>query len=880
MAFQPTDDDSNLNPGQTDYDRKFNGLNEAEESGSAISANSAIDSQGDSINNLRNAEESPGGGWENNVSTNRKSSSKSKSKGRFSFLSKKGPLAFIITVVLGGSIGLTAFFSPGLLIVQFKEVLVNKFDAQLASSDIRTSKMLTSKVTSGSCGTIKIVCKYSSMSKAQIENFKKAGIEVVTEGEPNILGQKKPAKFIFEGTEIPANKFVGMMETDIKFRTAIKNAYNPKFAMLSDKVFDSVKTKLRITKEAPKYTGDTFDEKLANMSEDLAEKTKAKPTPHVTMNDKNPETGTFYTKEEMDLANSHIDVINDLIDEAGGDGASTSSKIVNGVKEADKWVGVSSYADIALESTNASCVIYRTYLAVGRAAKVVRITQLANYAMQFLNVADQIKAGVAKEEDVSFLGTILTKESLNDEGKALSATDGAGYKNAAFNDSVELPTNSVQYMAATGTTGALKNLKKEIPKPNATVCKILNSTAYTFASLLGGIVITLLAPEAKFATIAGKVKIFKTAITDSLKSPLTWATGLLSASEVLLPNLLKDIVAGSLVDANTIGSNAGDALTSGASVIMGTAAQKGGNAPLSAIQAVKYDSIKEDIATQYAEEDRLARSPLDMTNNNTFMGKIAAWIIPYTSKMSSLTGMFSSITSIVTKSFAFLTPQSANATTTNEADYVTCQDTDYRDLELATDIFCNVTYGMPGVEDSPDPITVAKALLNQPNPSYGLANLYEQEHTGETIPLINEDGTATEGQAYAKFVKNCINRNDPLVKSEDYSYANRDGRKLVESEIGNGSSECIFNDNDSTTRTQSWNNCTGPPPANEPFSSPGFGFVYLTNWIIETDIENASPNEDGCTPTKRYTRTFYYIGNEYLYLYFIDQRVESGMDGV
>src|SRR5680860_520790 len=55
------------------------------------------------------------GPWENNVSGEK--SAPSKIVGRLSGLKKKGPLATIITIVLGGGIGLSTLFSPGLLIV-------------------------------------------------------------------------------------------------------------------------------------------------------------------------------------------------------------------------------------------------------------------------------------------------------------------------------------------------------------------------------------------------------------------------------------------------------------------------------------------------------------------------------------------------------------------------------------------------------------------------------------------------------------------------------------------------------------------------------------------------------------------------------------------
>ena len=79
---------------------------------------------------------------------------------------------------------------------------------------------------------------------------------------------------------------------------------------------------------------------------------------------------------------------------------------------------------------------------------------------------------------------------------------------------------------------------------------------------------------------------------------------------------------------------------------------------------------------------------------------------------------------------------------------------------------------------------------------------------------------------------------------------------------------------------QSWNNCSDAPGSNEPFNNPELGLVYLTKWKITTPVANGSTNSKGCTVTERYTRHYYYIGNEYLYTHYIDQRIDSGMDGV
>jgi hypothetical protein len=845
-------------------------------------------------------QEANGNSYKNNYTGTDDKSSKGSSK--FSFLKKKGPLALIISIVIGGSFGLSVFFSPAMLLLQVKEAIVNRFDNQDASLNIRATKMLNKKILGGAC-TIEILCKYSSFSDKQVANLKKAGIEVVVDEELSSPGKIHPKNFIVNGETIQP----GELTLKTTLASAIKEFYNSKFAGMSDKIFTGkVESELKITKKAPTYEGATDDEKMANMDKDLATKTKATRTPNVVKDDIDPDTGEKYVpeglsgdalkiaEENLKTANANIDKVNNLLDLAGGEGASASSKIANGITEANKWLGVSALVTTAGDT---ACTLYRTYLAVGLAAKVFRVVQTANYAMQFLNVPDQIKAGDAKDGDVSFLGTILTKESVNDSGVAESGTDSPAYKYIEYGEVGKTSTASMQAMAAGGLSGALSNFKglatAAAKKAEGTVCKVLGSVVFNLTSLLAGLALTLVpgageADALKLATMASKLKVL---MVDAVKSPLTWGVAGLSGvtflAENYLPNLLKDIITGNVADENTVGGNAMNLAVSGASTILGTAAKYGGNAPLTAAQAIQYDKIKEDVAAQYAKEDQIAYNPLDATHSNTFMGKVASWIIPYTSKMSSLSSTFSSVASIVTKSFAFLVPQTANAATMTTDSYSTCQDTQYSDLTLATDIFCNVVYGIPGVEDSPDPVTVASALLNQKNPSYGLDNVSDQEHTTPTIPLIKDNGTTNPSgdttKIYYDFIANCINRDrtKPLVKSSDssYTYTDPSGTK------DGGASECIFNNSRGVDDpVQSWTNCTERgdiPKETDEISRPNPGLVYITKWETATPYTGPqSTDPKACQITKVFKRHVYYIGNEYFYLNFIDNRVNSGMDGI
>jgi hypothetical protein len=681
-----------------------------------------------------------------------------KAKAYIRLAKRKGPLTAIILTVIGGSIGIGALLSPGLLLVHFKEVLVTKFNSQLASMDIRTNKLLVSKMrntTSGICGNVVTIrCKYSSMSAKQIAKFEKAGIKVEIDTNASTLTGRSIVKELkFDNKVITAASLASEIDSNPQFRSALKTAYNPKWAGFSDSAWKKAANFLRVNKKAPTFEGDDYDDKMKNLQEDLAKETKIEKTGHVSGDDIDPDTGRPYSEgsdpnTKLKEANKNIDALNELVDMTGGDGSLTG-KIFSGAKEVVGVIKITGVLDDI-------CTVYRTFLAIGYAAKTVRVVQLANFAMKFLNVADQIKAGNAKEKDVEFLANILTKQSRDDDDNLKSATDSFGYKYAAYGERGKMQTSTMKYLVGGGTAGAMTNFFEAFPAPAKTTCSFLNNPVVGIVSFVVGLGVTIFSggTSAGFnISVKAAIKSVKLASKAALKNKAFWkglgeftGNAVLGLSEIFLPSLLSDIVSGNLVDDTTVGANAGDGLTSGASGIMTAAAKYGGNAPLTPEQAVSYANLSSNVAAEYAEEDTIAYSPLDITNNNTFVGRIAASLIPYASKMSSLSGTISSLASMTTQSLSSIVLP-VRAASTDE--FTMCQDYEYHQMNIATDPYCNVRYGIPPEALNADPLSVTEALLNQ------------KDKDGDPLPQID----LTNGNPiskYAEFVSECIERRTPL----------------------------------------------------------------------------------------------------------------------
>lgn len=658
---------------------------------------------------------------------------------------RKGPMSAIFALILGGGAGLTMLGSPALLIVHFKEIMFEKFNTQLASMDARTTRVMSAKITSttsGHCGaTITIRCKFTSMSDRQVAQFKDAGIEVESNKTTAIRGRTVPESFKFNGKTILAKDFNTEIIKNQDFKSAVKKGYNPRFATTTGRAWDWVAKKMGLSKKPPFGEGDTDDERAKKLQDTVkngATSEQLKPYTEEEKKNKTPEE--IKAREAAIIEQAKIQADVDSGARSGAVALEDAGKLTSGAADAvGKIFKVTAVADTG-------CQAYNAIKAVGYAAKTVRAVQLARYALTFLSVADMIKAGKANPEDVAYIGGILTEvtydaTSAAQRVKKASATDSAGFKYAAYGDTSGFKSNSFvsQFMAGGGLTGDLINFSNTAatlagggdPKNAKAVCATLANPWVQAGSLVGGIALMF--------TGVGTVA----QITKAAASAIPGVA--LQIGLAVLPDLLKDIVAGSVTD-GIKGQDSGDAVASGTGSMLGTVANANGNASMTKADALAYTNLQNETLAKYAEEDRQTLSPLDPTNKNTFMGSIVSTILPYTTNLATPSAMLGSTGTFLSNSFANLIPKT-NALTTEQHKQAldTCTDPDYQEMDIATDPFCNVIYGIPPQYLNKDPIAVINEL--------GDANI--DPTTGEP-----------KGE-YETFIERCILRGEPLGSDKD-----------------------------------------------------------------------------------------------------------------
>ncbi|MGH7218307.1 MAG: hypothetical protein ACREGE_02605 [Candidatus Microsaccharimonas sp.] len=758
------------NIGQEHADRRFNDLAGAEKRGTVDMSDfernygeNADSSQEDaSIERARRGESEKATGAPDAEFRNNVQGRPSKQRGRFKGWFKKASPALGIGGGIGiGGLILMALTSPSLLFFQLNSTMLEKFNTQLASMETRSNKLLMAKIdgsTKGFCSSaVSIRCKYTTLSDKQLEKFKKAGIEVVPDEKKSITGRTKPLSYTFKGQSITANNFTSVASTNAEFRSALRQAYNPKYAGLAGKAWSAVATKFKISKTPPELGAEDESrtrQKLATIAREGFSEADLD-TSKIQAGDKiDPdckEDCRTYSEEEARNARAI---------EADAKSGATGNKVSSALSDIGGEVAKAGNVFKITGIVDDACMGYAALNGLTYAAKTIRAAQLVRYAMIYLSISDAIKAGESpSQKDIEFLGNTLTatKKDPNDLTKTLvgSATDSFGYKYAAYGDSSASQRSmdiSNRFMAGGGLVGEISQTSTYVLSflggnrgAARSTCAVLGNPFVQAGSLLAGVAM-LFVPGANVAKMVGSAAVHVT----------------IAVAISMLPALLADIVAGSVTE-DISGEEAGNAITSGSGKLLSDSlAGQNGAAPMTKDDALAYNSLQTQTTNQYIADELENTSPFDATNPHTFIGSIASTLLPLQSSSNPIT----SIASLLASSVKGILPQSSAA---SDAEYEeslnVCNDLDVQEAQYAADPFCNVIRAIPPQYLNRDPIEVATQLIDS--------------------GLLGEGGVP-QG-AYAEFVDKCITSLEPLGYAEGEQEFNPDNAKecIIDSENAN-----------------------------------------------------------------------------------------------
>lgn len=642
-------------------------------------------------------------------------------------LKKGGPLG--VGALLFGGAGLGLFFlSPGLLLVQMKEVFTNYGSSSSRAAIPRYNKMLQYTIGNSKVDTAcdknptSVKCKLGTMSEAQKKAYEKAGFKF--EGK-DYNGRTRVTSIEFPDghKSTSGNDFIRHTKRSMKAASAANRAYNP-----AVKVFNGSRYATKVLK---KFGQTKANEKLnGNNNEERRESINERTGQNI---DDSERESKFRAKYENEIKGK--------------------------VKGASRVAGGAGIA----------CSAYNVARAVTTAVKIENGLQFVGFAMLFLKVADQIKNnGDVDPETVAQLGAVLTSTATAGAKAGLAATDAQGYKIAAYGGEGALKKFTQAYLlggnpALIKLDNTIKLVQDDVGKENVRrACKA--ATSYATAGLIaavvcggqvgGGAAAGTILPGA--GNVGGALAGILLCVGEQIAAAVALGKVINYIIDKAIP-LAIDMLKNANLDINKIsGVDAGNAIAVGAGVMLGTTALSRGMKAGSKGEVTKFLADTADEQTHAEEIARYdARSePFNIKNEYSFMGSLLRKTGIALRAPTSIGEGVTNLTTIVRSSAnSFSTAQASPASmpvNITSADLSACPDRDMTDIGIDCDRMGNPQFVLSEKELDMDV---------GDNIDYMIDNDFIEDLSGD--PRTDTDN----GKLYAKWIEHCTEKREAPMGS-------------------------------------------------------------------------------------------------------------------
>ncbi len=789
-------------------------------------------------------------------------------KGKATFAKKLGP-AGVITLLFGGGGGIfMMLLSPGIALVHIKEVVENKIDSMSSVIEVRSNKLMASRLLGGTdsavsrkCAKGSLLCrKYSTLGKAQVQALNDRGYHVLDkDGKPISPDSADKIKGIKKiqtpnGDTIRARDYTKRVTLDASFRNDMRGVFPSKFAVWNDKIGQKWATTKKLVRD-PKWTNSEEGGDEKKNKQGINKNLRQATTNGQNMLDNESainkgDYGGAIDSETSKLQTSEnpgsIDLSPEGVAKAPEVQAGLGTKIKNGALSALN--PTSALVGICMTNQYIKTIVYT--------ARVIAAVQAIRFASQFLSTADKIKAGEATPNDVSSAMNILEKQNAVGD----SFGDATGYTYPQYgtvssntNDSgaggTMLMTFFSSVLAYEVGHSATKLAGKACPFVTNTIVQIIFSVGTAALHIVG---IGELLDAAKAASSGGiklainnltkkmsenfVKKLAEKGITKEALKENKWAIGktLLKQAagiggvflagyfiaRVIVP-YLANVAAGTLFNGDIDGVKAMDTITSGAGAMNAGVAQNRGLMPVTKSQYTAYMQFNDNSTNQYVADMKAQANPFDIYN-------------PYSASNSvgfAVGNLFSSINvakspqsllSLPSTVFGALNPfagaKAFAASDQENAKQITnaCTDSDVQNTNIATDPFCNPIYGMDSSALNVSPEAVADYML-----SHG---------------YIDASG-APIGE-YQDYVNTCFSNDNPNISVISSGALEGEGALPKECITQDGSDNLAANFTDNATAA------VGATTDSAVYKNQMFHLYQIDNGIIDS-MDNGFPTVGG-----------------------------------
>ena len=763
--------DTKLDPEQQEYERNFDFERHERElshmdstSRDHPSESATVDRASAWSRDTRGvAEREAAPSWDTNVGGN---TGGNRNRGRFNVqqMLKKRVNQWILGGLVTFIIGITAAIPAALsgALVHMKELASdwgNKNNNSFFSK--RTSKYMKDKLFNADKNCAGgVECRFKTgISDKEIDEMKKAGLnpDVGQDGDKKFLKSLNTTDVEGKAVKITADNFEDHYANNVKFRAQMDEIAKPKtMLMLGQATIKLVFDKFGLLKNR-NLSGADDTERTKNFQADEYGSGNQTENPNsVTDNNKNGDAtkiqgvddsinkaaaaeraqmqaSGFLNPPDIVPDATNLDLSPDKAPEVAG------SILKSGVKAA--LLGPLSLMDKA-------CSAFQLIRAATFGAKIYKALGLIKYAGIFMTLADKLKAGDAKPDEIAFVAAMLFKPSSKKDSYGKTFFQSEGF-NLIFPGKIADHRGIARFTNGTPFLQFLQATEQKLMNVGATKehCKQIKSWYGQTALFVAGIGLTIFTGGG--FSIAG--------IVSSVAMSLVF-----SVLEAYITPLLIQYAAGTVAPAVNDpegGYGAGNAIAAGIGAFGLFTGKANGERVLSTADgaAVEMESNKE-MAFQN-KVDNYGKNPFSTDSATSIPTQLALAVAPMASSPFSQSA-FQSLASIITSPFNLfgssisqIVTGGVNAQSDTSRGGEFCADDDYNQMGVAVDAFCNP---IPGEKDSTinDPKYDPVAVLNYMLPKTA-ANPNGHDH------IDPQTGAATSDD-FKKYIASCTEGTDPI----------------------------------------------------------------------------------------------------------------------
>ena len=797
MPLRISDDDTRLDPSQSEVDSEFKKIADAEEKGTFDDIANNYDKTADdsdenaSISKLKDQEEDSGD-WNNQW----KGAAGGKKKKRV------GPIIAIVLMLTGVGAGFGVTGMLGMALIGIKENIFNQVDTLSSISEERNGILMKNRLfgTSTTC-VIQVKCKYIGITQKQLDRLEAKGAKLVDAKKNPLTGRYSGTALILEsGERIDASKFRSTFRKSSELRGLTRIVMKPRWLAWNDSTAKQVRAAKKLitnpdfgkddSKKATRQalykavSGTTqsisSDSNPANLSEAKADP-DYDPTkmgdadPGVALEDINDETQKLRTKalagEEVKPLSNNIDTV---VNKEPFPGKASAAKLF---QQAQSFVNP---AGIVTDL----CTVYQLVNATVIIARVSTLAYTMRYATQFLSLADKMKAGDATSEEVTKAMDILM--SPDETGDTFG--DSFSYQFSTYGTVNSKPLNA---SAAGNSIIQLMSSALATTRDSLGGRSVINTTCFVSGALVLTAFIPFVGPLFKSVGVVAKTAIgsgtkaaVKEAIDLAVKSVVT-KVGTREARKATSQSILKGLktvaknpstsiflasylaeryavpyaaqqLAGTEFGADTNGVDALDAINTGVQANQAEITKLSGYTTTDSVDTyMKTKTFSQNLNNRYIAEMQSEADPLDINNPYSTSNKLAVSILPVASKFSSILSKPTNITSIPATIISsiknnFFGQTTASALSTDEArkELNMCQDA-MLEANIIRHASCVPAMVFPGVDE-----------------------IYTTEGEDIVDRLINKGSLDEYGNptgAFANYLSSCADPNSSILDESTVS---------------------------------------------------------------------------------------------------------------